>query len=265
MGYEHKGRADNHPCSSLSDLIDQRSEKRGEEDGEERYHGKKDRSYIQIHTEERKKYGHAELLETDHTAVECHTEDCDHQETRIAQDLPYIRETELVLFSSLDLVGLSGLTVKLRIHGHKDSPQDCTRSKDRKSDQCRTIGFRQGVHFSQSLLLHDHRSNEYCRSSTETGNGKLKSHGQRHIPSFEPFRDRTGHRNTGDLASEAEEHAACVCNRKRGFRLESCRNGKGDETSTKNHHSYEDGTYQTYSEPVQKGAADDESAPYAQK
>ena len=122
MRHKHKCGSHDHPRCSLSDLVHKGSEKRREKDGEERNHGKKHCRDIEIHAEKRKQDRHAELLETDHTAVECHTEKGDHQEARIAQHLPYIGNAELVLLGSLDLVGLSCFLIEFSIHGDENRP-----------------------------------------------------------------------------------------------------------------------------------------------
>ena len=122
MRNEHESRSHDHPYSSLSDLVHQCSEQRGEEDGEERYHCKQDRCDVKIHSEQRQENGHSELLEAYHAAIEGHAKYRDHQEARVAEHFQDVGETELVLFCRLHLVSLTRLPVKSGIHGHEYSP-----------------------------------------------------------------------------------------------------------------------------------------------
>ena len=210
-------------------------------------------------------YRHTELLETDHAAVECHAEDGNHKETRIAQDLPYIREPELVLFRSLHLVRCTGLPVKTRIHSHEDCPQNRSDSKHGKSYECRSVGLGKSVHFSQSLLFYNHWSHKYRRSRTETRYRKLKSHSECHVPALEPFGDGPCHRHTCNLTPKTEKHAADIGNRQRHRRLESRRNGKCHKAGTEDHHSHEYASHQSHTELVKQSSAYYQATPYAQE
>ena len=254
-----------HPHCRLTHLIHKRTEEGSEEDGKERNHGQKHGRYVQVHAEKRQEDRNAELLESDHATVECHAEDGDHQEARIAQYLPDIRDPELVFLGSLHLVGSACLLVKSCVHCYEYGPENGSDSKNRKADQCRLVSFSEGVELSESLLLYDHRSDQDRCCSSESRDGQLQSHGQGHVPSLEPFCDGAGYRYSGNLASESEEHAADVGDSKRCLRLESCRDCEGHQTCAADHEAHEDGAHKSYAELIQQRSAYDEASPYAKE
>ena len=213
MRGKHKSRTDYHPCSCLSYLVNQCTEERCEQDGEERNHCKKHCGDVKIDTEKRQKNRYSELLESDHAAVECHAEQGDHEKARIAQHLPYVRKTEFVFLRSLYLVAFAGLPVESCVQSHEYGPEYDSDGNYGQTYERRLVGLAQCIYLSCWFLRHDHRCDKYGCSGSESCYGKLEAHSKGHVPALEPFGYRPCHRHACDFAAESEKHASYIGDR----------------------------------------------------
>ena len=63
------------------------------------------------------------------------------------------------------------------------------------------------------LLPHQYRGQHQRKGRSQAGYGQLKAHGKRHRPAAEPFGNAARNGRSGNLAAQAEEHAAHIGHR----------------------------------------------------
>ena len=170
MRSQNKRGTDYHPKSCLSRLVNEGTEKRGENNREERNHREHPCRSFQLHPEKRDQNRGPEFLETDDAAVEEDAEQGYHQESRIAQHFPYIRKPELVLLRGFSPVSQAPCLVKACIHSHEYSPEYASDSQKCQSEHCRTVGVRKHIHLTFRLLRDNHRGKNQGGCGTKAGN-----------------------------------------------------------------------------------------------
>ncbi len=144
-------------------------------------------------------------LEGEDGRVVEYAEDSDNPEHLGLEDLSEVGYMEFflrVVFGS-HLACSNELLVELSVHDGEDKEID-------KSDDQQECGEEQGCHYGVRAIgcesVANHRGEEHGGKDTDTGNGHLQSHSERHLLAFEPLGENLADRGACHLAPATENH-----------------------------------------------------------